>query len=126
MSRLGYPGNCGALSTVGEAGMKHAWRVFGLPGTLIFVTALAVLTPERTTTALQNVAVQIIPVEGEGANYWTRWRGPSSQGLVSGSGYIDQWSDTDHVIWKTRVSGEGNSSPIVWKDRVFLTSASSG
>jgi outer membrane protein assembly factor BamB len=105
--------------------MKYVWRG-GVPGVLILVTALAVLTPEQTTTALQSVAVQIIPVEGEGANYWTRWRGPSGQGLVSGSGFIDQWSDKDHVIWKTRVSGEGNSSPIVWKVRVFLTSASSG
>jgi outer membrane protein assembly factor BamB len=66
----------------------------------------------------------MIPVEGEGAQYWTRWRGPSGQGLVAGSGYPDEWSATKNVLWKTPLTGAGNSSPIVWKDRVFLSSAS--
>src|SRR5215510_3354253 len=71
----------------------------------------------------QNAAaVQMIPVEGEGARYWSRWRGPSGQGLVTGN-YPDTWSDAQNVLWKTPVQGRGNSSPIVWRDRVFLSTA---
>jgi hypothetical protein len=45
------------------------------------------------------------------------------QGLVTGAGYPDAWSPTENVRWKTPLSGDGNSSPVVWGDRVFLTSA---
>ncbi len=74
-------------------------------------------------TMLAADDVQMIPVEGEAARYWSRWRGPSGQGLVTGSGYVDTWSDTDNVLWKVAVPGRGNSSPIVWDDRIFLSSA---
>ncbi|MGE0463286.1 MAG: PQQ-binding-like beta-propeller repeat protein, partial [Vicinamibacterales bacterium] len=67
--------------------------------------------------------VRLIPVDGEGAKYWPRWRGPSGQGLVPGGAYTDTWSPTSRVQWKVPVPGRGNSSPIVWGDRVFLTTA---
>ncbi len=68
-------------------------------------------------------AVQMIASEGEASKYWSRWRGPSGQGLVSGTGYVDTWSATENVRWKTPVPGSGNSSPIVWGDRIFVTTA---
>ena len=67
--------------------------------------------------------VSLIPVEGEGARYWPRWRGPSGQGQVAGDGYIDTWSDTTNVRWKVPVPGRGHSSPIIWKEHIFLTTA---
>ena len=74
----------------------------------------------------QGAGVQMIPAEGEGARYWSRWRGPSGQGLAAGSGYVDAWSATENVLWKKPVPGRGNSSPIVWRDRIFLTTAYDG
>ena len=68
----------------------------------------------------------MIEVEGEARQYWPRWRGPSGQGVVEGKGYPDVWSDTENVRWKVVVPGRGNSSPIVWKDRIFLTTATDG
>ena len=68
----------------------------------------------------------MLGVEGEGARYWTRWRGPSGQGVVTGAGYVDTWSATENIAWKVAVPGAGNSSPIVWRDRVFLTTAYDG
>jgi outer membrane protein assembly factor BamB len=76
--------------------------------------------------AFQQTTVHMIAVENEGARYWSRWRGPSGQGLVSDSGYIDTWSATENVLWKKAVPGSGNSSPIVWGDRIFLTTAQDG
>ena len=74
-----------------------------------------------TTFAVDDV--RMITVEGEGANYWPGWRGPSAQGYVKGSGYPDTWSSTENVLWRVAVPGEGNSSPIVWRDRIFLTTS---
>ena len=71
-------------------------------------------------------SVRMIPVEGEATRYWSRWRGPSGQGLVEGTGYPDRWSETDNVVWRTPVPGSGNSSPIVWGDRIFLTTGRTG
>jgi outer membrane protein assembly factor BamB len=65
----------------------------------------------------------MIPVEGEGAQYWPRWRGPTGQGVVTSGSYVDSWSATQNVRWKIGVPGRGNSSPVVWHDRIFLTTA---
>jgi outer membrane protein assembly factor BamB len=67
--------------------------------------------------------VGIAPVERDAAAYWTRWRGPSGQGIVAGADYVDTWSDTINVKWKVDVPGRGHSSPIVWKDHIFLTTS---
>ena len=65
--------------------------------------------------------VTMIPVEGDGAKYWPKWRGPSEQGLAAGKGYVDKWSDTQNVKWKTKLETTGNGSPIVWANRIFIT-----
>ena len=67
--------------------------------------------------------VRIVAVEGEGAKYWPQWRGPSAQGHVAEAKYTDTWSPTSATLWKVTVPGRGNSSPVVWGDRVFLTTA---
>jgi outer membrane protein assembly factor BamB len=64
--------------------------------------------------------------EGEALKYWPRWRGPSGQGIAAGSAYPDVWSDTQNVVWKTPAAGRGNSSPIVWRDQIVLTTAYDG
>lgn len=67
--------------------------------------------------------VRIVAVEGEGAKYWPQWRGPSAQGLVPEANYTDTWSPTSRVLWKVPLPGRGNSSPVVWGTRLFLTTA---
>jgi len=67
--------------------------------------------------------VSMIVPTGEAERYWPRWRGPSGQGVVDGAGYPDRWSDAENVLWRVEVPGEGNSSPIIWGRRLFLTTA---
>src|SRR5688500_18867964 len=66
---------------------------------------------------------RMIEVTGEAAKYWSRWRGPSGQGVVPAGKYANWWSPKDNVKWRVTVPGRGNSSPIVWGDRIFLTTA---
>jgi outer membrane protein assembly factor BamB len=84
--------------------------------------AAAALSPLRLF-GQSTPAAEMITDAGDAAKYWARWRGPSGQGLVSGTGYVDRWSATQNVRWKTPLPGAGNSSPIVWGDRIFLTTA---
>jgi len=93
---------------------------------LIAVAAIILATIVIQAQTQREASVQMVSVEGEGAKYWPRWRGPSGQGLVTGTGYPDKWSATQNVLWKTPVPGTGNSSPIVWGDRIILTSSYDG
>jgi hypothetical protein len=86
--------------------------------------ALMLLRPLHLDGQQPAPAVQMVGDTGEGAKYWARWRGPSGQGVVSGAGYPDSWSATENVKWKTPLPEAGNSTPIVWGDRVFVTQAS--
>jgi hypothetical protein len=54
--------------------------------------------------------------------YWPYWRGPAADGIAVGDAPV-MWSDTKNARWKTDIPGLGNSSPIVWGDQVFLTTA---
>jgi outer membrane protein assembly factor BamB len=53
---------------------------------------------------------------------WSRFRGPNGTGIASEQDIPLQW-DEQAVLWKTTIPGAGNSSPVVWGDRVFLQTA---
>ena len=57
------------------------------------------------------------------AELWTQWRGPERNGIASGPSPPLNWSATENILWKTALPGSGISSPIVWKDRIFVTAA---
>ncbi|HWX23172.1 MAG TPA: PQQ-binding-like beta-propeller repeat protein [Candidatus Binatia bacterium] len=54
---------------------------------------------------------------------WPQFRGVGARGVAADARLPEHWSATENVAWKTEVPGRGWSSPIVWGDRVFLTTA---
>ena len=72
------------------------------------------------TTALTSVSLCGAPVDGA---RWPQFRGPSGRGVATNANLPEHWSATENVAWKTEIPGHGWSSPIVWGDRVFLTTA---
>ena len=70
--------------------------------------------------------VRMVEVIGEGARFWSRWRGPSGQGFVAPGKYANTWSPTTNIKWRVPIPGAGNSSPIVWADRIYVTTAQEG
>ncbi len=57
----------------------------------------------------------------EAGDNWPQFRGPGGRGVAESSALPEQWSATENVAWKTDIPGRGWSSPIVWGNRVFLT-----
>src|SRR5712692_3926856 len=53
---------------------------------------------------------------------WPQFRGPQMLGVAEGAGLPDTWSTTENILWKTPIAGRGWSSPIVWGDKIFVTS----
>jgi len=53
---------------------------------------------------------------------WPKWRGPNETGVAKGSAPTE-WNDTKNIIWKANIPGRGHSSPVLWGDLVFVTTA---
>ena len=54
---------------------------------------------------------------------WAQFRGPTGQGLSTSTGLPLKWSETENVKWKTAIHGKAWSSPVVFGDRVWITTA---
>lgn len=52
---------------------------------------------------------------------WPRWRGPHADGVADGHDLPTRWSQTEIVRWSVTLPGWGNSSPVVYGQRVFVT-----
>src|SRR6516225_9935653 len=57
------------------------------------------------------------------AGNWPSWRGPDNQGHCPEKDVPLKWDAKENVRWKIDLPDEGNSTPVVWGDRVFLTQA---
>ncbi|RLD66597.1 MAG: pyrrolo-quinoline quinone [Bacteroidetes bacterium] len=61
-------------------------------------------------------------------NQWPQFRGPFASGIVETDQIPDQWDVTtgENILWKNKIPGLGHSSPVIWGDRLFVTTAISG
>lgn len=84
---------------------------FVLPALLLLATGAVFAAPDASK---------------EPSKHWLHWRGPSYQGYVEDDRVPLAWSETENVLWKTKLPGRGNSTPIVHGDRVFLTTSAEG
>jgi len=55
------------------------------------------------------------------AGEWPTWRGPAGTGIADETGLPLEWNAETNVTWRVPLPGPGNSTPIVWGDRVFVT-----
>jgi outer membrane protein assembly factor BamB len=80
-------------------------------------------TVTRKTDAAAAALSIILPCP-DAERQWPRFRGPSGQGLTNETALPTIWDhDGRNVLWRTKVPGAGNSSPIIWGNHLFLTSS---
>jgi outer membrane protein assembly factor BamB len=60
------------------------------------------------------------------AGNWPQWRGPDGSGISNEKNLPSEWSPTKNIKWKAPIEGRAHSSPIVWGNRVFVTTAVEG
>ena len=75
-------------------------------------TALALLTLTLATSSAADPAKQ-----------WGHWRGPTGNGTSETANPPTHWSEKKNIKWKVKIPGNGSSSPVVWEDKIFITSA---
>jgi len=81
---------------------------------LIAITCLLLLPASLATNSISTASA----VE----DHWPTWRGPFQNGMARG-GAPTEWSDTKNIKWKVLVAGRGFSTPIIWGEKMFLTTA---
>ena len=59
------------------------------------------------------------PLEVGAQNDWSRWRGPSGNGIAESRMAPLEWGDDENVIWKTKVPGRGHASPLIIDGKNF-------
>jgi len=72
--------------------------------------------PMRAVFLLFGVALAL-----PAADNWPGWRGPAANGISPMKDLPIRWDPARNIRWKTAVPGRGHSSPVVWGNRIFLT-----
>src|SRR5688572_24185522 len=57
------------------------------------------------------------------AENWPQWRGPTGNGLSSETGIATQWGPEKNVAWRLPLPGPGGATPVVWGDRIFVSTS---
>jgi outer membrane protein assembly factor BamB len=79
-----------------------------------------------TVKALIAVVVLVAVSGAATAANWPQWRGPDGSGISNEKNLPAKWTPTKNIKWKTPIAGRGHSSPIVWGNKIFLTTAIEG
>jgi outer membrane protein assembly factor BamB len=82
-------------------------------------------TPERRITRTTAPRTGPLPRASSSTGQWPSFRGLSASGVADGQRLPDRWDGTtrQNILWRTPIPGLAHSSPIVWGDSVFVTSA---
>jgi outer membrane protein assembly factor BamB len=81
---------------------------------------------DRLVVALGSFLVAAVSADLLAAN-WPQWRGPNSNGSTTEAHDLPvTWSQTENVLWRTKLPNWSAATPIIWEDTVFVTSAEEG
>jgi outer membrane protein assembly factor BamB len=81
------------------------------------------MTSFKTLSALLLCLAVNALADSAAEKFWPQWRGPLATGVAPYADPPLTWSETNHIKWKLAIPGEGDATPIVWSDRVFVLSA---
>lgn len=79
-----------------------------------------------THVLLPVVAILFFCSEQLRADNWSNWRGPQQNGTAPEADFPLQWGPEENIAWRVELAGSGASTPIVWQDRIILTTPIEG
>lgn len=81
--------------------------------------------PVRSITRAPGNAPGALPPPARGSGHWPSFRGAAAAGIAERQDLPDRWNPAtgENILWKTAIPGLAHSSPIVWGDVIFVTSA---
>ena len=79
----------------------------------------APMTPRLIALAVVPLLATAAPVT---AQHWPQWRGPDGLGVSADTDIATRWGPDENIAWRAPLAGLGTSTPVIWGDRIFLTS----
>ncbi len=78
----------------------------------------------KNITLILFLAVYLLP-SALVAQHWNQYRGPASSGVFDGANLPDSWDGNakENVLWESALPGMGLSSPVIWENKLFVTTA---
>ncbi|MBI1346880.1 PQQ-binding-like beta-propeller repeat protein [bacterium] len=77
----------------------------------------------QVVTDVQGTPAASLPAPHFSSGDWPGWRGLNHDGIASASAVPTNWTETENVVWKSKLPGRGHSSPIILGDRIYLETA---
>jgi len=102
--------------------MSLLGRFFRSSGTvplLAFLAPPVIAQPEDRTEQSAQRAVTV----ANALDNWPQWRGPLTTGVAPHANPPIRWSERENVRWQVELPGKGHSTPAIWDDRIFVTTA---
>ena len=81
------------------------------------------LPPRRLAVTVGLTLLALISVAAAQEAQWPQFRGLAAGAVADDPALPNTWGETENVVWKAHIPGLGWSSPVVWDDQIFLTSA---
>jgi outer membrane protein assembly factor BamB len=69
------------------------------------------------------IGILLIISSCSAGNNWPQFRGPDGNSISAESGLPVEWGNDKNILWKSKIPGKGWSSPIVWENKIFITTA---
>lgn len=110
-----------ALAWTRIAVLARACRSRPNSSPLVFTEMLS----HRLRLAAIGLLGLVAPIVARAEN-WPQWRGPNNDGISHETGLPTTWSKTENVAWRLPLPGPAGSTPVVWNEHIFLTSAKDG
>ena len=81
--------------------------------------------PERKIVRSGPERAPKLPAATPTRGTWPSFRGPNASGVADGQNLPDRWDvkSGENILWRTPIPGLAHSSPVVWGDRIFVTTA---
>jgi outer membrane protein assembly factor BamB len=80
--------------------------------------------PFAQTVTRFLVASCLLSATAQAADNWPQFRGPTGDGVSDATGLPISWSETENIAWKIPIHDHGWSSPVIWGQQIWLTTAS--
>src|SRR6516225_7454521 len=87
---------------------------------------IQVFSPQAKAAIMQSLFAPVLMAYLLGLpphDNWAQWRGPLATGVGPNANPPVNWSENKNIRWKVAVPGKGHSTPVIWGDRIFLTTA---
>jgi outer membrane protein assembly factor BamB len=85
----------------------------------------ALKIPERKIVRTGPEKPPALPAAKPAKGSWPSFRGPNASGVAEGQNLPEKWNPAaqENILWRTPIPGLAHSSPVVWGDRIFVTTA---